>query len=846
MPTNSDLSAMKIIAQEDRFHVAPGSEVDIPLIISNEGSTPEQVRISVEGIPLVWVSAKQQVVLLQPGEQSQIILTVKPPAPPNARSGRYNLRFLATSVIDPARSVQTQATLTVAGFEVKGRVGVLMDGVQYSVVPSQKLEISIVLINQGFSADTFKLALEDLPEAWTTIPEPVFQLEPGEVKDAVLIVKSPRDPNVRASRYPFRIQIASQEAPDQTVSIDCILTVAAFTEFKSSLEAAQPDQNLPASVVVQNLSNIPVSFQVSWSSPEDSIRFEPVEPQQVNVPGGETAKVEYTARPTRRPWFGGEMSFPYTVDVQASDRQTQRLDATLITKGVIPTWAAVIGGVVLVLFCLYMAVQVLSPGMIRTSPPTGTPTVTSAATVPAPTATQSQIDQRPLLIERKWYLVAYNNTNSSPGVQEAFTLFNPDGTLIGYTGCKDLSANYQTNFNQISISNLNLSRGTCPDTTLQQQEDALVAIFRSARSYFVADTALQIAGDAGFLNYSLTPLNRPEEITPPQAVIQMVPQSQVGQVVVFDGSASSGQAPLISWRWDFGDGSTASGVVVQHTYPNAGTFTVRLTVTDQPGQTGSTTGQIHILPLPTPTAAPTVAPPTATPPPPTLPPAQPTYTPKPTTEPPTATPEPPPAPAPPQADIAGPGQGFIGEPVRFDASASLPGSSPIVSFSWSLGNGVDLPASPESSISAMYNRAGNYEVTVFVQDANGLSSHATTRINIDARLETSIWTLATINGRPLIPGTAITLQFLRGELAGFAGCNTYNGRYTATVNDDGTYTIEVGQVTTSRLACPQEIMDQEQAYLISLQQATRARIQENQIILDSPPGNLTFYLIKEN
>ncbi len=418
--------------------------------------------------------------------------------------------------------------------------------------------------------------------------------------------------------------------------------------------------------------------------------------------------------------------------------------------------------------------------------------------------------------------------------------------MIGYTGCKDLNANYQTNYNQISITNINLGPGTCPDPALQEQEGSMVAILRAARSYSVADTALQIAGDAGFLNYSLFPLNRPEVVAPPQAAIQMVPQAQVGQVVVFDGSASTGQVPLVSWRWDFGDGATASGVVVQHTYTSAGTFTVRLTVTDQRGQTGSTTGQIHILPLPTQTSTPTVPPPTPTPPQPTQPPQQPTYTPVPTAEPPTATPEPPPAPVPPVANIAGPGQGYIGEPVRFDASASQPGSSPITSFSWSLGNGEDLPASPESSITATYNRAGNYEVTVFVSDANGLSNYAATRINIDARLDTDVWTLSSINTEPLVRGTAITMQFKQGELAGFASCNTYNGEYTADLNEDGTYTITVGPLTTSRLACPQDIMEQEQAYLAGLQGATRATVQENRIILDSPSGNLEFYLIEEN
>jgi heat shock protein HslJ len=845
---NSKQAGITLAAQTDQFSVAPGNTLEIPLIITNEGSKPDQVRISVEGIPLVWVSAEQQVVLLQPGEQAQVVLNVHPPATPDAHAGRYRLLLRLTSTIDPTRSVETTVKLTVAAYEVKGRVGVLLEALQYTAIPGKQLTIPVVLVNQGLSPDTFQLGQSGLPQGWVTSVTPALRLDAGEETTAFLVIQPPRLPDSRAGRNPFTILVASQEAPNQSASIDCTLTVAAFIEFKGSLEAAQPDQNLPARVLVQNISNMPVSFKIAWSSPEDSLTFEPLEPQQINVPSGETASVEYTARPARRPWLGGERSLPYSVSVQASDQQTQKLESALVSTGLIPTWAAVVGVLALLVLCLFLAGRVLLPVLGRTSAPTGTPTVTNTATLPAPTATLSQIDQRPQLIERKWYLVAYNDRLSSPGVQEAFTLFNPNGTLIGYTGCKDLSANYQTNYNQISITDINLGPGTCPDPTLLEQEGAMVAILRAARSYSVADTALQIAGDAGFLNYSLTPPNRIEAVTPPQAAIQVVPQAQVGQVVVFDGSASNGQAPLVSWRWDFGDGATASGVVVQHTYTGAGTFTVRLTVADQRGQSGTSTTPIHILALPTPTTTPaataTEPAPTATAPPPTQPPQQPTYTPLPTAEPPTATPEPPPAPVPPVANIAGPGQGFIGEPVRFDASASQPGNSAITSYSWSLGNGVDLPASAEPSISATYNRAGNFEVTVFVSDANGLSSFATTRIQIDARLEASVWTLATMNTRPLLPGTAITLQFKNGELAGFAGCNSYLGKYTADLNEDGAYTTTVGPLTTSRLACPQDIMQQEQEYLTSLQQVTRATIQENMILLNSPSGKLEFYLVE--
>jgi heat shock protein HslJ len=182
--------------------------------------------------------------------------------------------------------------------------------------------------------------------------------------------------------------------------------------------------------------------------------------------------------------------------------------------------------------------------------------------------------------------------------------------------------------------------------------------------------------------------------------------------------------------------------------------------------------------------------------------------------------------------------------VAFDASASQPGSSPIVSYNWTFGNGQVSPVSPDPSITTIYNSAGEYEVTVFVADASGQSSYATTRVSIDARLDTAVWTLASLNGQPLLPGTAITLQFMQGQLAGFASCNSYNGSYAATDNGDGTYGIVTGQVSAGRRACPSDIMTQENNYIAALQQSTLATVQENMVTLSSSTGSLVFYLIE--
>ena len=59
----------------------------------------------------------------------------------------------------------------------------------------------------------------------------------------------------------------------------------------------------------------------------------------------------------------------------------------------------------------------------------------------------------------------------------------------------------------------------------------------------------------------------------------------------FDGSHSrdTDGGTITSYAWDFGDGSSASGSVVEHTFTFAGEFVVRLTVVDDRGGSGTAT-----------------------------------------------------------------------------------------------------------------------------------------------------------------------------------------------------------------------------------------------------------------
>jgi chitodextrinase len=153
-----------------------------------------------------------------------------------------------------------------------------------------------------------------------------------------------------------------------------------------------------------------------------------------------------------------------------------------------------------------------------------------------------------------------------------------------------------------------------------------------------------------------------------------------GVPLAFDASGSSSPAGLVSHVWDFGDGIGGSGVAVQHVYAVAGTYVVRLTVTDTKGQTAWSTQRVTVAIGPT--ALFTWTPPTPT----------------------------------------------RGLPVTFDGSLSwaMPPSS-ILSYAWDFGDGRS-----GSGVTAFhaYAAAGSYSVKLTVTDSMGLVGRQTLTITV--------------------------------------------------------------------------------------------------------------------
>jgi PKD repeat protein len=66
-------------------------------------------------------------------------------------------------------------------------------------------------------------------------------------------------------------------------------------------------------------------------------------------------------------------------------------------------------------------------------------------------------------------------------------------------------------------------------------------------------------------------------------------------VVLDAGASEDTDGTIVSYDWDFGDGSSDSGAVVRHTFA-AGTHTVTLTVEDDEGDSSESTQSVVVMP----------------------------------------------------------------------------------------------------------------------------------------------------------------------------------------------------------------------------------------------------------
>jgi hypothetical protein len=366
---------LTVAAGEEQISAAPGSSTSLQVGILNDGPLPEEVMISVTGIPSGWITGNERLMYIPAGQMEKILLTILPPPLPESRVGQYPLEIRAVGRSDPDHPATATCLLTVAAYESRGRIGLLLGSTQFSVVPGSAFHIPMLLVNHGLQADSFRLGMTGLPANWISTDSPITRLAPGESREVMATIHVPRSPQAGAGRTPFVLQVASQLFPDEAAEASCILTIAAFSQFTAALDAGTLGAGQPGQVTVSNQGNTVDAYSLSFQNPGSLLVFQ--KPVQVARPGsqpgtqrletgyaeipvgdrlqvepGQSAAYPFRTRLRSRPLVGGEASYPYTVTVTSSDGRVQDLPARVVESALMPVWLPVLLGVGAVGFCL--------------------------------------------------------------------------------------------------------------------------------------------------------------------------------------------------------------------------------------------------------------------------------------------------------------------------------------------------------------------------------------------------------------------------------------------------------------------------------------------------------------
>jgi heat shock protein HslJ len=101
-------------------------------------------------------------------------------------------------------------------------------------------------------------------------------------------------------------------------------------------------------------------------------------------------------------------------------------------------------------------------------------------------------------------------------------------------------------------------------------------------------------------------------------------------------------------------------------------------------------------------------------------------------------------------------------------------------------------------------------------------------------LTRTMWNLSSLMGKDLVAGSGITAELTSdGKISGSSGCNQYAGVYKV----NGDRILISSPLASTMMACSQEIMDQETAYLQALGDVRSFTASQDQLTLKDAGGN---------
>jgi PKD repeat protein len=196
-------------------------------------------------------------------------------------------------------------------------------------------------------------------------------------------------------------------------------------------------------------------------------------------------------------------------------------------------------------------------------------------------------------------------------------------------------------------------------------------------------------------------------------------------VVAQGGASSDSDGTIVSYVWNWGDGSpNGAGVSASHQYANSGIYTVTLVVTDNTGATDSASTTVTISNRP------------------------------------------------PTAKAGGPYSTQPGVAFTANGSGSSDLDGSIASYRWKWGDGTPDTVGPNATASHTYGSAGNYSIVLTVTDDEGAVATSTASVTVQAAATSDLVVSALSAPASAAVGGSMPVSDTTSNIAGTAAASS--------------------------------------------------------------------------
>ena len=143
-----------------------------------------------------------------------------------------------------------------------------------SVLPGERTEIAITILNQGTAVDEFSLSMERIPAEWITLPTQTLRLRPDERATITAYFHPPLVQDVLLGTSRYLLIINSQNHPEERLAIPGVIQVLPPENiFHVDLEPTLITRAGQSFLTIRNRALTEQLFTVSGQNEEGQVRF---------------------------------------------------------------------------------------------------------------------------------------------------------------------------------------------------------------------------------------------------------------------------------------------------------------------------------------------------------------------------------------------------------------------------------------------------------------------------------------------------------------------------------------------------------------------------------------------